>query len=102
MEISDFNDSCKYCGADIEQQDSIQNDDAQVQDIDLKFRKLLYHAIAAIVILSIGAVWLVGSTHQGRSEASPGFLPFVFIFSGLGWYLITRYRLWKLKRDRNG
>lgn len=91
-QISDAAPSCPHCGIEF----ASKAENSKIVTIQETSKRLKLHTLGAIFILLIGVVLLVFQVQANQAtdnpEVSP--LPFLVIACGLGWFLVTRLRIW--------
>jgi uncharacterized membrane protein YvbJ len=92
--VSDAASVCPNCGVAIASKREAQKAGASLTTIQETSKKLKLQTLGAVLAIIIGVVWLIGQMNSGQGAGEPGAIPMLFIVGGLGWYFVTRFRIW--------
>jgi len=91
-EVSDKAEACPKCGAPIATARETSAAGAQIRTVQETSKKFKLQTLISVSLIIIGVVWLISVSNNPQSE--PSAMPGLFIFIGLVWYIINRFRIW--------
>ncbi|WP_081619660.1 zinc ribbon domain-containing protein [Thioalkalivibrio sp. ALE12] len=93
-EVSDSAPSCPNCGVAIASKAESRAAGASLTTVQETSKKLKLHTLGSVAAVVIGVVWLMAQMNAGEGGGEPGAVPILLIVGGLGWYFVTRFRIW--------
>ena len=93
-EVSDSAQSCPNCGVAIASKSESKAAGASLTTVQETSKKFKLHTLGSVIVIIIGVVWLIGQMNSGQDGGEPGAISILLIIGGLGWYFVTRFRIW--------
>jgi hypothetical protein len=93
-EVSDSAPSCPNCGVAIASKAESKAAGASLTTVQETSKKLKLHTLGSVFAIIVGVAWLVRQMNSGEGGGEPGAVPILLIVGGLGWYFVTRLRIW--------
>lgn len=97
-EVSSAAPTCPQCGAPIATRKAIEEVGTPLATTQLTSKRLKLHTLGAVIMICVAVIWIVGigqsgDTTDARANAAAGW-PALLFLAGLGWFIVTRARIW--------
>jgi len=93
-QVSDSAPYCPSCGVAIASKVESKAAGANLTTVQETSKKLKLHTLGSVAVIVVGVVWLIAEMNSVQGDGEPGAVPILLILGGLGWYFVTRLRIW--------